>query len=131
MIEIYCRNLLPKYTAEINSKELTLNKPNTKSNNCSFLDVDISILHEKLCTKTYNKTVYFFPLLLLFLDDDSPFVPSFGVYLSQHVLNYRVCSGFFYFKERNLSITMYNWYVIKSRNSLPTFFLKPLPNSSI
>ena len=95
------------HTSYIYLKELTLNKTNTDSTNCPFLDLDILISQSHLKFKIYDKRDDFsFPIVNFpFLDGDVPLAPSFGVYISQLVRYARVCSDVSDFNERNLCIT--------------------------
>ena len=96
-----------KYTAEIYPTELTLNKANSDSLNCPFLDLDVSIIQSKIKTKIYDKRDDFsFPIVNFpFLDGDVPLAPSYGVYISQLIRYARVCSDVSDFNDRNLCIT--------------------------
>ena len=65
--------------------ELQLNKTNASDTEAAFLDVNLSIHNDIICTKIYDKRDDFnvdivnFP----FLDGDVPIRPSYGVYISQ------------------------------------------------
>ena len=96
-----------KYAAKIYPKELQLNKANTNSKCCAFLDLTLKIQNGKVYTKIYDKRDDFdFPITNFpFLDGDVPLSPSYGVYISQLVRFARVCSNVKDFNERNLTIT--------------------------
>ena len=95
------------YIHEIYPTELILNKSNSTSDHCPFLDLNINIVNGKLVTKIYDKRDDFsFPIVNFpFLDGDVPLAPSYGVYISQLVRFARVCSDVSDFNERNLFIT--------------------------
>ena len=65
--------------------ELQLYKSNASDTEAAFLDLNLSIHNETVCTKIYEKRDDFvfdivnFP----FLDSDVPRRPSYGVYISQ------------------------------------------------
>lgn len=84
--------------------ELTLNKSNTKSDHCPFLDLDIKIVNCRLHTKIYDKRDDFSFLIVNFpfLDGNVPLVPSYGIYIAQLVRFDRVFSDVSDFNERNL-----------------------------
>ena len=96
-----------EYVDTIYPKELKLNKANSDSKYCPFLDLTITIESHRFKTKIYDKRDDFnfnitnFP----FLDGDVPLAPSYGVYISQLVRFARVCTTFEDFNERNLAIT--------------------------
>lgn len=84
-----------------------MNKANTDSSRCPFLNLDISISQGSLHTKIYDKRDDFsFPIVNFpFLDGDVPLAPSYSVYISQLVRYGRVCSDVSDFNELNLCIT--------------------------
>ena len=87
--------------------QLQLNKANTLSTKCSFLDLDISIINGIIETKIYDKRDDFGFEIVNFpwLDGDVPRCPSYGIYISQLVRFGRSCSSVVDFNYRNLSIT--------------------------
>ena len=64
--------------------ELQLNKANASDTEAAFLDLNLSIHNDIVSTKIYDKQGDFnFDIIVdfLFLDDDAPQRPSYGVYI--------------------------------------------------
>lgn len=93
------------YTAELYTREVTLNTSNFKSNNFPFpcfLELEISVshgMHRKIKTKIYDEREY---CLLTFVNSSflGPSVCSYGVFISQFVRFSRFCSEVLDFNER-------------------------------
>ena len=89
--------------SQIYPPELQLNKANTSDTEAPFLDIHLSISNGFLSSKIYDKRDDFdfdivnFP----FLDGDVPRHPSYGVYISQIIRFFRVCSHVDDFNTRN------------------------------
>ena len=96
-----------RFIPSIYPSELQLNKSNYAPTECSFLDLNISIINGIIETKIYDKRDDFCFEIVNFpwLDGDVPRCPSYGIYISQLVRFGRACSNVVDFNLRNLSIT--------------------------
>ena len=98
-------------STQIYPNYLQLNKANTNSTeNCPFLDLDISVTNNKFKIKVYNKTDdYSFPVISFpFLESNIATTVCYSVY-SGEVLNYlRICSSLedFIVRVRKFSSTL-------------------------
>ena len=81
--------------SQIYPSEINLNKANTSDTEAAFLDLHLSISHNIVSTKIYDKRDDFdfeivnFP----FLDGDVPRYTSYGVYISQ-LIRFAIASSF-------------------------------------
>ena len=87
--------------------ELQLNKSNSSDTEAPFLDLNLSITNGIVSSKMYDKRDDFkFEIVnFLFLDEDVPRSPSYGVYNSQLIRFARVRSNVDDFNNRNLFLT--------------------------
>ena len=96
---IYFDNMV----SQIYPSELQLNKVNTSDRETAFLDLHLSISHDIVSTKIYDKRDDFdfetvnFP----FLDGDVPRSTSYGVYISQLIRFARASSYVSGFNTQN------------------------------
>ena len=87
--------------------ELQLNKANTSITKASFLDLHPSISNGFVSSKIYDKRDDFDFVIVnfLFLDDNVPRRPSYGLYISVLIIFARVCSHVDDFNTHNKCLT--------------------------
>ena len=92
---------------QIYPTELQLNKANSSDTEAPFLDLNLSITNGIVTSKIYDNRDDFNIEIVnsLFLDEDVPRSPSYGVYISQLIRIARVCSNVDDFNNRNLFLT--------------------------
>ena len=77
--------------SQIYPTELQLNKANSSDTEAPFLELNLSITNGIVSSKIYD---FNFEIVdFLFLDEDVPRSPSYGVYISQLIRFARVCSN--------------------------------------
>ena len=85
--------------------ELHLNKANSSDTEAPFLDLNLSITNGIVSSNHKQDDFNFEKVNFLFLDEDVPRSPSYGVYISQLIRFARVCSNVDGFNNRNLFLT--------------------------
>ena len=89
--------------SQIYPTELGLNKANSFDTETPFLDLDFSIMNGIVLFKIYDtRDDFIFEIFsFLFLDQDVPHSPSYGVYSSQLIRFARLCSSVGAFNKKN------------------------------
>ena len=92
-----------KTVHRIYSAALQLNKANASDTEAAFLDLNLCIHNDINDLKIYDKRDGFdFDIVIFpYLDDDVPWRPSYGVYISQLIRFARASSHINYFNNRN------------------------------
>ena len=92
---------------QIYPKELKLKRTTEGSDNCSYLDLKISIEAGRYTTDLYDKRETFKFKIVNFphMDSNIPSTPAYGVFVSQLIRYMRVCGNYQQFVYRSTLIT--------------------------
>ena len=95
------------FIGHIYPQELELKKTTESPENCSYLDLSISIVNHKFATDLYDKRETFNFTIVNFphMDSNIPSKPAYGVFISQLVRYLRVCGNYQQFNNRSTKLS--------------------------